>query len=94
VPIQDAKLCNFPTWDDYLDCIVTDPSWAEGWAKMYHNATKKRLYELKYPADVANRCLEEIDDANKLLISHETNELNTAAYLRAHRPFCLIPRKQ
>jgi hypothetical protein len=43
VPIQDAKLCNFPTWDDYLDCIVTDPSWAEGWAKMYHNATKKRL---------------------------------------------------
>jgi hypothetical protein len=94
VKIQGAKLCNFPTWDDYLDCIVTDPLATEAWAEEYRGAVMNRLNELKYPADMANRCLEAIDDANKQIIGHESDELETIAHLRAHRPFCLTPRKR
>jgi Tfp pilus assembly protein FimT len=94
VTIQDAYLCNFPTWDDYLDCIVTYPPGAEGLVEDYRRAAMNRLAELKYPLEVANKCLEAIDDANKQLIGHESDELETIAYLQAHRPFCLTPRKQ
>jgi hypothetical protein len=91
--IGDIHMCNLHSWDDFLDCVASDPSRVNYHAESMRTALVKGLAEHKIDPQIAVRCVALFDDSVSRLLANQSNESVTIADQRTRRPFCIKARQ-
>jgi hypothetical protein len=101
-PIEDGVIdgvhyCNLNYWDDLLDCVsIESPNSTQipSYVADFRNRLQAQLAKRWKGKENIAHCISETTSASQKLIDNVGNETETLAYLRGHRPECLLARPQ